>query len=227
MMVSPRRKRTKLLVVSTVAFASTLLASPVVAADQRSGAPARLTYTKLLKGSSPEYLAITVAANGEATFDGRKADEPPAPRSFRLSENTTRRIFQLAEALGYFQSVDLESHRKVANLGLKTFTYEADGKRSQAQFNYTLLRGAQELADLFERIGSVEQYILTLEHAIKYDHLSLPTTLRQIQIDLGKRGLADPELMAPTLEKITSNPRFLHLAQSRAQEILQHLQNNN
>lgn len=227
MMGSPRLQIAKLLVLSNVVFASAFSVTPATAADQGPSAPARLTYTKLLKGSTPEYLAITVSANGEATFEGRKADEPSAPHAFRLSESTTRRAFRLAETLGYFQSVDLESHRKVANLGLKTFVYEAGGKRSEAQFNYTLLRAAQELADLFERIGSVEQYILTLEHAIKYDHLSLPTTLRQIQIDLGKRSLADPELMAPTLEKIVSNPRFLHLAQSRAQEILQRLQNNN
>lgn len=226
MMGSPRCTRFKLLVLFVVVFASTLLASPGIASDQPSIAPARLTYTKLLKGSTPEYLAVTVTTNGEATFEGRKADDPSAPQSFRLSESTTRRVFQLAEALGYFQSVDLESHRKVANLGLKTFIYEADGKRNQAQFNYTLLRDAQDLADLFERVASVELYILTLEHAIKYDHLSLPDTLRQIQIDLGKRDLADPELMAPTLEKIASNPRFLHLAQSRAQQILQRLQNH-
>jgi hypothetical protein len=226
MMGSPGCTRVKLLTLFVVVFASALLASTGIGGDQPSAAAARLTYTKLLKGSTPEYLAITVTTNGEATFEGRKADEPSTPHPFRLSESTTRRVFQLAEALGYFRSIDLESHRKVANLGLKTFIYEADGRRNQAQFNYTLLRDAQDLAELFERVASVEQYILTLEHAIKYDHLSLPDTLRQIQIDLGKRDLADPELMAPTLEKIASNPRFLHLAQSRAQQILQRLQNH-
>jgi hypothetical protein len=32
--------------------------------------------------------------------------------------------------------------------------------------------------------------------------------------------------MIPTLEKISTNPRFMHLAQSRAQEILQRIQEN-
>jgi hypothetical protein len=31
----------------------------------------------------------------------------------------------------------------------------------------------------------------------------------------------------PSLEKIAKNPRFLHLAQARAQTILQRLQNTN
>ncbi len=195
--------------------------------QQPGGDATRVSYTKFLKGSIPEYISISVNNNGEAIYDGRKVDDPPAPKSFKLSNTTTQRIFALAAALDYFQSNGIESHKKVANLGLKTFTYEADGKKNQVEFNYTLVREAQELVDLFEQISSVEQYILTLEHAIKYDHLSLPTTLRQIQLDLNKHALAEPALMTPTLEKIASNPRFLHLAQARAQDILQRLQNSN
>lgn len=80
--------------------------------------------------------------------------------------------------------------------------------------------------DLFEKISSVQQHILILEHAIKYDHLSLPQELTLIQMDLDRHALADPELMVPTLETIARNPRFLHLAQARAQDILQRLQSN-
>jgi hypothetical protein len=189
--------------------------------------PARVTYTKVLKGSIPESLAITVDANGEATYEGRRLNEPSSPRLFQLAPATWQRIFQLAEALRNFESIDLESHKKVANLGLKTFIYEGHGERHQAQFNYTQRREAQELMDLFEKIASVQQHITVLEHAIKYDPLSLPQELLLIQIDLDRRALVDPELMVPALEKIAHNPRFLHLAQVRAQNILQRLQGNN
>ncbi|MFB3922561.1 MAG: hypothetical protein ACE145_12620 [Terriglobia bacterium] len=180
-----------------------------------------------MKGSSPEFLSITVDASGNATYEGRKLDEPPSPRPMKLSPATTARLFQLAEALDNFQSIELESHRKVANLGLKTFIYEQDGRTNKVEYNYTLRREAQTLADLFEKISGVEQHLTTLEHAIKYDHLSLPRELLLIQMDLDKQALADPELLVPTLEKIARNPRFLHLAQSRAQDILQRLQNSN
>ena len=194
---------------------------------QDSVPPARLTYTKVLKGSSPEYLSISVDTKGDATYEGRKLDEPPSPHPMRLSPATTSRLFQLAEALDNFQSLELESHKKVANLGLKTFTSERDGRTNRVEFNYTLHREAQALTELFEKISGVEQHIMVLEYAIKYDHLSLPKELLLIQMDLDKRALADPELMVPALEKIVRNPRFLHLAQSRAQDILQRLQNNN
>ena len=208
------------------AAAACLAWAPLLIAQSASG-PVKLTFTKVLKGSVPEYLAISVDASGEATYEGRKLDDPPNPLPFKLSPATTRRIFQLAEALKNFDSIDLESHKKVANLGLKTFIYEREGRQNRAEFNYTQRREAQELVNLFEKISSVQQHILVLEYAIKYDHLSLPKELMLIQIDLEKHALADPELMVPALEKIAHNPRFLHLAQARAQNILQRLQSNN
>ncbi len=191
---------------------------------QETAGLARLTFTKELKGSVPEYIAVSIDSRGSGTYEGRKLDEPPSPRPLKLSQATTRRLFDLADELDRFQAIDLESHKRVANLGLKTFTYEADGRKYQVQFNYSVRREAQELAELFEKIASVEQHIAVLEYAIKYDHLGLPRELLQIQIDLDNKALADAELMVPALEEIARNPRFLHLAQVRAQNILQRLQ---
>jgi hypothetical protein len=202
-----------------------LLGSPLPLLAQPSGTVARLTYTKFLKGSVPEYLAVTLNTDGVATYEGRKEADPPDPRPLQLSPETTRKLFRLAAQLNNFKSIDLESHKNVANLGLKTLTYEKGDQRNRAEFNYTLRRDAQELADLFERIASVAQHIAVLEHAIKYDHLSLPQELLQIEIELDNKTLADAELMVPTLEQIARNPKFLRLAQVRAQNILERLQN--
>jgi hypothetical protein len=80
---------------------------------------------------------------------------------------------------------------------------------------------------LFEKLASVVQHVEALEYAIKYDHLSLPRELLRIQEDLNHKALADPELMVPALERIARNPRFLHLAQARAQDILQRVHQTN
>ncbi len=188
---------------------------------------ARLTYVKILKGSVPEYLAITVDEKGAGTYEGRQLSDSPNPHTLKLSPTTAGQLFRLAAELNDFKGIDLESHKKVANLGEKTLTYQKGSEKYSAQFNYTMNREAAQLADLFERIGTVEQHIQALEFAMKYDHLSLPGELLQIQIDLEKKALADPELMIPALEQIARNPRFLHLAQVRAQDILQRVQNSN
>jgi hypothetical protein len=188
---------------------------------------AHLTYTRVMKGSNPEYIGVTVNSDGTGTYDGRQLSDPANPQAFKLTGATTQKIFALAAALHNFQAIDLESHKKVANLGRKTFTYEKDGQKFSAEFNYTVRKEAQDLADLFEKIASVEEHIQTLEFSMKYDHLGLPAELLRIQIDLDNKALTDPELMVPTLEEIVHNPRYLHLAHVRAQNILQRVQNAN
>jgi hypothetical protein len=180
---------------------------------------ARIIYTRTLAGSVPEYLAVTVNSDGSGTYEGRSLKETQQPRPLKLSPSTTDQIFTLATALDDFR-VPLESHKKVADLGLKTFTYVQGSEKHEVEFNYTTKATARDLTDLFERIAGVEEHLDALEYQLKYDPLSLPQELLRIQIDLEHKALADPELMVPELEEIANNPRLLHIAQVRAQDIL-------
>jgi hypothetical protein len=54
--------------------------------------------------------------------------------------------------------------------------------------------------------------------------LGLSQELLQIQIELNGKRLADPEMLIPALEKIAHGSRFLHLAQVRAQQIIERIQ---
>jgi len=190
--------------------------------------PARLTYSRTFKGSTPEYLALTVDSKGSGTYEGRKLDEAQvdSPRPFQLSAATTGRIFDLVSQLHDFHSVELESHKKVANLGEKTFTYQLGAEVNKVTFNYTENRTARQLVDLFEALGAVEGHIAALEFDMKYDPLGLSQELLQIQIELNDKSLVDPEVLVPTLEKIAHGSRFLHLAQARAQQIIANIQPN-
>lgn len=189
-------------------------------ASKAPTASARIIYTRTLAGSSPEYLAVTVNGDGSGSYVGRRLDEADHPRALRLSPATTQRLFALAAQLGYFKSIDLDSHKKVANLGRKTLTYENGNKKNQVEFNFTQDRAGRDLTDLFEGVANVEEQIDLLEYAIKYDPLSLPQDLLAIQIALNHNELVDPQLMVPSLQEICSNSRFMHIAQTRAQDIL-------
>lgn len=182
--------------------------------------PATLTYTRTLKGSVPEFLLISVNREGFGAYEGRPLAEPSRPVPMQLSAETTDRLFELAAELDDFRGLALESHKKVANLGAKTFTYQRGAEKNEVEFNFTERREARELTNLFERIATSEQHLQALDYAIKYDPLSLPKELLQVQVDIENKALADPELMAPALEQIARNPRFLHLAQERAETIL-------
>jgi len=77
----------------------------------------RVTFTKILKGSSPEYMALSVDANGNGMYDSHKLGDAPFPRSLQISAAITTQIFSLTHSLNYFRSLELDSHHKVANMG--------------------------------------------------------------------------------------------------------------
>jgi len=185
-----------------------------------------VTFTKSLKGSSPEYMALSIDANGSGTYDSHKLGDPPTPRSVQISAGTTAQIFSLAHSLNDFRSLDLDSHHKVANMGLKSLTYQDGNENNKVAYNYTEKRAAQELTDIFEKIANVEEQISRLAYAIKYDHLSVPQELNQVQEALDDHNYIEPALMIPTLEKISTNPRMMHFAQVRAIEIVERIQQN-
>src|SRR5579863_8367626 len=47
---------------------------------QAAEEPARLTYTKVMEGSTPEFEKITVDLNGSGAYDSRKLSSSPHPR---------------------------------------------------------------------------------------------------------------------------------------------------
>jgi hypothetical protein len=207
------------------AFLALLPGTYTLPAQVASSAP-RITFTKLLKGSTPEYVAMSIDANGQGTYDSWNVEGSPNPRPIQISAGTTSQIFSLAKSLDNFRSLSLDSRHKVANMGLKTLTYEACREINKVQYNYTENHTAQQLTETLEKIADVEERIAQLQFAMKYDRLGLPQILRQIQEGMDEHAFVEAVLMIPTLERISTNPHFMHLAQSRAQEIMQRIQEN-
>lgn len=202
-----------------------LSATQAVPAVSQSSAPT-LTYTKVLKGSVPEYVRITVDAGGRGTYDGRKLSQPSHPRAMRISPQVTQELFALARDLSDFRDVSLASRKRVADLGLKTLEYQANGVTYKTEYNYTENRAGQRLTDLFEGISAVEQHVQALEFSSRYDPLGLPHELTLIELDLNDKALVDPQLMTPVLEQISKNGSFMHIAQERARRILEKINSN-
>src|SRR4051812_29793446 len=91
-----------------------------------TGAPASdepvVTYTKSFPGSVPAYVSVEVHKDGSAIYKEAVDDEEPV--SFRMSPEDTAQIFGFADRLDHFKH-PLESGLKVANMGQKTFRYQA------------------------------------------------------------------------------------------------------
>jgi hypothetical protein len=88
---SPILAASRLVLVLAVAFT---MRTSELAGEESGGA--RLTYSKVLNGSVPEYLSITVDSSGAGTYEGRQLSDPPSSRPLKVSGITTQELFELA-----------------------------------------------------------------------------------------------------------------------------------
>src|SRR5579864_1201457 len=182
-----------------------------------------ITYRRVFKGSNPEFIEIKIGNGGSASYDIRQLSEDPDPQPFEVGDAIRTRIFELAGELHNFAGLDLDVHRRIADLGEKTLRYEKGGEVHEARYNYTLNRSAQQLALIFEGLFQQQRDLTVLEQRLKYDRLGVNDALHQFEDDLGQRTLPEPERLLPVLDKIAADSRVVevarHLARALAERI--------
>src|SRR5438094_10058254 len=140
-----------------------LIAAPLVACAALSApAPsgAKLTFRRVFRGSSPEFIEITVREDSDtAAYEIRQLDEDPDALPFQVSAAWRAKMFDLAAQLKHFQGQDLDVHRKIANLGEQTFRWESGTEVHEAKFNYTLNSAAAQLLQIFEGLARQQEHV--------------------------------------------------------------------
>jgi hypothetical protein len=190
-----------------------------------AGAPAdggaTLSFRKIFKSSTPEYTEIHIRESGSCTYDLRSLDDPPDPRSFDVGPALREKMFALAAQLQNFRGADLDMKRRIANLGQKTFRYERGSEVHEVQFNYTINAPANQLLQIFEGLARQQELLSTLSRRMKYDRLGVNDALMQLDTELQRRLLPEPESLLPLLEQICNDTRFVDIARQRARALIE------
>ena len=189
----------------------------------RAAGGAAITYRRVFKGSNPEFIEIRVSGDGAATYDIRQLSEDPDPEPFQVGEAVRARIFELAGELHNFNGVDLDVHRRIADLGQKTFRYEKGSEVHEVKYNYTLNHPATQLALIFEGLFQQQRDLTTLEQRLKYDRLGVNDALHQFEDDLSQRTLPEPERLLPVLDRIAAEPRVVEVARQLARALAERI----
>jgi hypothetical protein len=210
------------LILSVLWCASADFATPAGSGIARASNPtsgATITFRKVFKSSYPEFVEIKVSDAGAGSYDIRQLDEDPNPRPLNVGAPLAQRIFQLAATLHDFQDVNLDVHRRIANLGQKTLRYEKGSEAHEVTFNYTLNDSATQLLDIFEGIAREESDLADLQRTAKYDRLGVNDVLMQIESDVAKKLLPEPERLLPTLDQIASDQKIIDIARECARTL--------
>ncbi len=126
------------------------------------------------------------------------------------------KIFALADELHNFQGQDLDVHRKIANLGEKTFRWQQGSISHETRFNYTLNSSATHLLQIFEGLARQQEHFALLSRRIRYDRLGINDALLQFESDLNRGLMPEPQRLVPLLEQIASDTKFVEIARQRA-----------
>ena len=184
---------------------------------------ADVTYRRVFKGSNPEFIEIKIDENGGATYDIRQLSEDSDPRPFQVGDAVRTRIFELAGELHNFDGVDLDVHRRIADLGEKTFRYEKGGEIHETRYNYTLNRSASQLALIFEGLFQQQRDLTLLEQRLKYDRLGVNDALHQFEDDLGLHTIPEPERLLPVLDRIAADSRVVEVARQLSRALAERI----
>lgn len=189
----------------------------------RAAGGATITYRRVFKGSNPEFIEIKISDTGSATYDIRQLSEDPDPQPFEVGDAVRTKIFELAGELHDFEGVDLDVHRRIADLGQKTFRYEKGVEVHEAHYNYTLNRSASQLALIFEGLFEQQRDLTLLEQRLKYDRLGVNDALHQFEDDLEQRTLPEPERLLPVLDRIAADSRVVEVARKLARALAERI----
>ena len=198
----------------------------LIPAARANPAGATITYRRVFKGSTPEYIEIKIGDQGKSTFDIRQLDDVADPAPFDVSPTVQKKIFNLAGELKYFAVADLDVQKKIANLGQKTLRYENGAEAHETSFNYTLNPSATQLMQIFEGLARQQQDLVLLQRQAKFDRLGVNDALMQFESDMDHRLLPEPERLLPILDQIAADSHFLEIARTRARALAERIRNS-
>jgi hypothetical protein len=195
----------------------------IVPAAHANPGGATITYRRIFKNSTPEFIEVKISDQGKATFDIRQLDEDADPAPFEVGPAVQKRIFDLSAELKYFAITNLDIQKKIANLGQKTFRYENGAEVHETSFNYTLNPSAAQLMQIFEGLARQQQDLVLLQRQAKFDRLGINDALMQFESDMDHRLLPEPERLLAILDQIAADSHFVEIARSRARALAERI----
>jgi hypothetical protein len=207
--------------------ASATLSPSISAPPFTPPSSAVFTYRRIFKSSTPEFIEIKIEENSDkASYEIRQLDEDPGSSTFEIGPTLRQKIFALIAQLNYFNGLDLDIHRKIANLGEKTFRWERGSEAHEVKFNYTVNTAASQLLQICEGLARQEELYDLLQRRIKYDRLGVNDALLELEADLSKGVLPEPQRLLPLLDQIAADYRFVDIARQRARALAEKIRHS-
>ncbi len=188
--------------------------------------PPSVTFKFELPGADPDHYAISVSADGSASYDsdGKLSSDSDAGDPFHLqftiSQPSRTRIFDLAQKAHYFEGKVDSGKKGLANTGAKTLIYKDAEKNTQASYNYSPVQAVEDLTTLFQQLSATLEYGRRLEYYRHYQKTALDEELKHMEQQSNESGLTEVTAIAPILQQIANDSSLMNVVRARAQRLL-------
>ena len=180
----------------------------------------RFTYCREMARGVYEKQCVSVTPDGAGQSQMKRRGATQIDAALTLSPSGRDKMLATLAATNHLAAAkDYETKKKVADLGRKRLTLEMSSGVREADFNYSDLKEVNALAAFFDGLLNQQTFIFDLENAVRYERLSVPERLDQLDNEIKGGRIGDPEGLVPLLEKIVQDDRVMNYAREHAQQM--------
>jgi hypothetical protein len=165
-----------------------------------------------------QCIELKPDGTGQTVLKRRDSDPISAPVTLSPA-GRSRFLSSLAATRNLADAEKYESSKRVANLGMKVLVLDLGSETKEAKYNYSELKDVIALTTLFDAL--LNQYVMSadIELAARYQRLSIPEYLDELDRQLKAGRFGDPPGLIPVLDGLIVNDRILQYAREHAQEL--------
>ncbi len=223
------------LVISLILFCSGLSMAQAAKVNQRDGAAAKVTPTEQTATHSATYsyefkqpvffisrvfIETDAEGHGKVTWERKDADEALTD-PFDFSPNAWARVRGLWEQLNFLESGEnYQAERQYPHLGVMWLRLKAGANERTAEFNWTSNKTVEALINEYRHAADQAQFVFDITLARENQPLNTPKIMETLETLYNRRGLSDPQQLAPFLRELSTDERLPLMARNRAVKIL-------
>jgi hypothetical protein len=180
----------------------------------------RFTYCREMPRGVYEKQCVTLTPEGTGQSQMKRRGSNQVDSPLTLSPSGREKMLAIIAATNNLENAkDYETKRKVADLGRKRLTLEMPSGTREADFNYSDFKEVNALAVFFDGLLNQQTFVFDLENAVRYERLSVPERLDQLDKEIAGGRVGDPAALAPLLERIVQDDRIMNYARENAQRM--------
>jgi hypothetical protein len=180
--------------------------------------------------TQPEFYVRHIRIEHDASGRGvikfeRLHDETVYEEPLGLSSEAVTRISDLWQALRFLDSDEnYQSERQYPHLGTMRLKMERDSRRRTAEFNWTINKDAFALANEYRRVADQAILIFDISVARESQPLNAPKLMEELELQLKRNGLSDPQQLVPLLKDISTDDHLPLIARNHALRLIKKIE---